>query len=141
LYWNIALAEIAAADEVTVYSPDPNERMSALSYLYDNMCELPAWFRRLTPGQVADIADLLTRWRLPNESHTILSKGELERREYLRAISICGGNLGKAAKALQIGKTTLYRKLKSWGYTAENRMAQAQAAALAGDRGQQEHCW
>jgi transcriptional regulator of acetoin/glycerol metabolism len=34
---------------------------------------------------------------------------------FLEAIEYCNGNVAQAAKELEIGKTTLYKKLREWG--------------------------
>jgi transcriptional regulator of acetoin/glycerol metabolism len=120
----------------------PRVRMSALAYLYDNMRDLPNWFRQLTPRQLEEIAEVMTQWQLPNELHAVMPMEEIERREILRAVALCGGDAIKAAEALKIGKTTIYRKLRAWGYGARNRSLMAQASALAGEAKQQrEHFW
>jgi len=112
-------------------SPSEYARMSALAYLYDNLGDLPAWFSKLTPGQLQDIASVMMRWRGPDENPTISELEEIERQEVLRVVALCGGNVKKAAQALNIGRTTIYRKLKHWGYAIHNRMLQAQASVLA----------
>ena len=117
-------------------------RMSALAYLYDNMRDLPNWFRQLTPRQLEWIAELMTKWQLPTEVHAIMPMEEIERREILRAVAVCGGNALKAAQELKISKTSIYRKLKAWGYTVHNRTLLVQASALAGEAKKQgEHFW
>jgi transcriptional regulator of acetoin/glycerol metabolism len=116
--------------------------MSALAFLYDNMRDLPNWFRHLTPGQLEEIAEVMTQWQLPNEFHTVMPMEQIERRAILCAIALCGGNAMKAAEALKIGKTTMYRKLKAWGYAVQNRTLLAQAYALASEvKKQGEHFW
>lgn len=116
--------------------------MAALAYLYDHMRDFPAWFRRLTPRQLEDFAAVMIQWQPQNESRSILTMEAIERREVLRAVTLCGGNLIKAAKALGIGKTTIHRKLRAWGYTVQNRTLMAQASALATDaRSRREHLW
>jgi DNA-binding NtrC family response regulator len=123
-------------------SQSRHARMSALAYLYDNMRDFPAWFRRLTPRQLEDIAAAMIQWQVQDEGHRILPMEEIERREVLRAVALCGGSLIKAAKALGIGKSTIHRKLTAWGYTVQNRNLMAQASALAGDaRRKREHVW
>jgi DNA-binding NtrC family response regulator len=106
-------------------------RMAAVAYLYDNMNELPVWFRSLTPGRLADVADVIVRCRLPIENHTFTSMEEFEKRELLRVITLCNGNITKAAGLLQMGKTTVYNKLKKWGYSVQNLTLLEQASALA----------
>lgn len=103
---------------------------SALAFLYDRMRNCPDWLRRLTPGQIEDIADLMAQWPLPTENNQIIPMEEIERRELIRAVRLCHGNVIKAAKALEIGKTTMYKKLRLWGYTVKNRVLLAQASVL-----------
>ena len=45
----------------------------------------------------------------------ILPFKEVERREIIRALRICGGNVSKAAERLGIGQATMYRKIKKYG--------------------------
>jgi len=115
-------------------SPLLHVRMSALAYLYDNIHDLPTWFRHLTPTQLEEIAGVMIQWQLPSESHCIVPMEEVERREMLRAFALCGGDAIKAAESLKIGKTTMYRKLRAWGYAVRNRSLLAQASALANVR-------
>jgi len=49
---------------------------------------------------------------------------EVEKRHVVRALELCSGNLSEAARALGIGRTTLYRKLEKYG------LARAVPAAL-----------
>lgn len=46
---------------------------------------------------------------------TIIPLAEMERRHILAACAACGHNAIAAARALGIGKTTLYRKLHDYG--------------------------
>jgi DNA-binding NtrC family response regulator len=75
----------------------------------------------------------MTQWDVPGEHNFTLPLDEIERREVLRTIRFYGGNVSNAARALKIGKTTMYRKLKTWGYTGQSRILQAQASVLAGE--------
>jgi transcriptional regulator of acetoin/glycerol metabolism len=98
--------------------------MSALGHVYVELPDLPPWFRQLTPGQIQDIAKLITAWHaLPERAgdhgsiydfDEILALQEVERDVILRAIHVCKGNVPKAAAALGVGKTTIYRKLREW---------------------------
>lgn len=107
-------------------------RLHILAFLYDNMGELPVWMRQLRPGQLQDLAKVMLRWHgTVNRGAQIVPLTEVERREITRAISLCNGDVSKAAKALNLGKTTIYRKLKEWGYSTENRVLMQQASALA----------
>ena len=107
-------------------------RMSALAFLYDRMRDFPEWFRKLTPRQVEDIVDVMVQWQLPNDSNSIVPLEEVERREVLRAVVTYHGDALEAARALKIGKTTMYRKLKQWGYILERQLLLAQASVLRG---------
>lgn len=116
-------------------SSSSTTRVSALAFIYENIRDLPVWFRKLTPGQVQDVAKLMTRWQsTENDSFLpvkeILPMEEIEQREVLRAVMASQGNVVKAAKALKVGKTTMYRKLRKWGYTVRNRLLLSQASAL-----------
>lgn len=42
---------------------------------------------------------------------------EIERQAIIRALTVCRGNVAQAAKALEIGRATLYRKMESHGIT------------------------
>lgn len=108
-------------------------RMSALAFLYDNIRDSRNSLRKLAPEQIEEIATIMASWRTPHEDPRIVPMTEVERREIVRAISLNSGNIAQAAKALGLSKTTVYRKLRGWGYTVEDRMLQVQAAALAGD--------
>lgn len=115
-------------------APDPSaqQQMQALAYLYDNLREFPTWFQRLTPLQMQHLAALLSRWqRNDQESPAIRPLDEMEQREFTRALIAFNGDVCAAAKALGIGKTTFYRRLKEWGFTAEDWRRVYQAAALA----------
>lgn len=48
-----------------------------------------------------------------NEDINIISMGKLEKENIENAIEKCDGNLTKAARLLNIGRSTLYRKIKN----------------------------
>ena len=109
-----------------------NVLMHALAYIYDHLAECPVWLRRLTPGQLENIAKLMVSWHAGrNSSCEIEPLEKVEKQAILRAISLSGGDVVKAAKALGIGKTTLYRKVKQWAYSSETRVLIHKASALA----------
>jgi transcriptional regulator with PAS, ATPase and Fis domain len=99
----------------------------ALTHLIDydwpgNVRELENVIERavaLGSGSVLDTGDLPTALqsfatdRMPGESET-LGLAELERRAILQAVCQAKGDKLDAARQLGIGKTTLYRKLKSY---------------------------
>jgi hypothetical protein len=109
-----------------------NGTFRALSFLYDNLTDFPVWVRRLSPGQLRQLAALLTNFIVgDNPTNTITPLEEISRREITRAVTLCRGDVSAAAKALGIGKTTAYRKLKEWGLSPTNWQLMSKAAALA----------
>ena len=68
-------------------------------------------------------------------SEEIAPLAEIERRHILRAIDYTKGDVSAAAMMLGIGRTTLYRKLKSYGSAAaDSDQAQAVAGPLKNTR-------
>lgn len=115
----------------SVVTPPSNLRLNALAFLYDRMADLPSWMRRLSPEQLETLVKIMLAWHgEPGRSTQILPLAEIEKRETIRAISLCNGDMALAAKALKVGKTTLYRKIKRWGYSSEERAMLCEAAAL-----------
>ena len=95
------------------------------------MCELPAWFQRLTARQLQDIAGLMVQWNVVSDDKNMLTMEQIEKREVLRVLALCDGNIAKAANVLKMGKTTIYRKLVQWGYSVQNRVLVENASALS----------
>ena len=117
-----------------------NVELHAVAFLYDHLSDFPLWIRKLTPGQLEHIAKVMTAWHGTVAASTeIVPLNEVEKRCIARAISLCQGDIARAALGLGIGKTTLYRKLKEWGYSVENRLLIHQASALAGETRTEEH--
>jgi transcriptional regulator with GAF, ATPase, and Fis domain len=107
-------------------------QLHASAFLYDHLKDLPVWIRKLTPGQLENIARVMIAWHATiGERADIVPIDEIERREVIRAITLSGGDVMKAARALRMGRTTIYRKLRQWGYSVENRLLIHQASALA----------
>jgi DNA-binding NtrC family response regulator len=105
--------------------------LHALAYLYDHFNQFPNWMRKLSPSQIDNIAQVMTSWHEKvNGADRIVPLRESEKRAITRALSLCEGDVVKAAAALRIGKTTLYRKMKKWGYSVENRRLIHQASVL-----------
>ncbi len=51
-----------------------------------------------------------------NDNHApMVTLDEMERQHILRALELCHGNLSLVARSLDIGRTTLYRKLQRYG--------------------------
>jgi DNA-binding NtrC family response regulator len=67
-------------------------------------------------GLVAAVGDLPAVVDDEQDNKPILPLPELERREILRAIQYTHGDRTAAAALLHIGRTTLYRKLKEYGF-------------------------
>jgi len=110
--------------------------MQALAFIYDHLSDFPSWVQRLTPRQVEQLASILGRWQLSSgQQGPVQPIEDVEKREFTRALRVCEGDVSEAAKALGIGKTTLYRRIKQWGYTPSNWRVFSQAAALANSPG------
>ena len=90
-------------------------QMDALAFLYDHLHDFPAWIRRLTNGQLEDVAKMMISFCTIASESQITPVEELEMREVLRAVTLCDGDIVQAAQALRMGKTTVYKKLKLWG--------------------------
>jgi transcriptional regulator of acetoin/glycerol metabolism len=109
-----------------------NVQLHAIAFLYDHLNDFPVWIRRLTPAQLENMARVMIAWHgTMGEGTEILPLEETEKREITRAVSLCQGDFLKAAKALRIGKTTIYRKMRQWGYSVHNRLLIHQASVLA----------
>lgn len=114
--------------------------LNTLAFLYDHQSEFPVWLRRLTHGQLVDIAKLMIAWHSTSGGKGVVPIDEVEQREVIRAITLYGGDVMKAARALKMGKSTIYTKLRRWGYSIEHRLLIHQASALAqGARGARDH--
>jgi len=106
--------------------------LNALAFLYDHLMDFPVWIRKLTRGQLENIATIIVAWPVAHDgSAEIVPMEEIEKREVFRAIRLCDGDVVKAAEALRMGRTTVYKKLQQWGYSVENRLLANQASALA----------
>jgi DNA-binding NtrC family response regulator len=68
-------------------------------------------------GLAAAVGDINAGPEESEEAHPILPLPAIERREILRAIQHTRGDRTAAAALLQIGRTTLYRKLKEYGFS------------------------
>jgi len=113
-------------------STSETTHLNALAFLYDHLMDFPAWIRHLTRGQLENIARIMVAWTTVVDGRAeIVPMEEIEKREVFRAIRLCGGDVAKAAEALKMGRTTIYRKLKQPGYSGENRVLTHQASALA----------
>lgn len=110
----------------------PTVNVDALAYLYDHLKDFPSWFQRLTPGQMNQLAAILTGWRKSDDQpEGVQPLEEIEKRELTRALLVFDGDVCAAAKALGIGKTTAYRHLKKWGLSTSDSHVLHQASALS----------
>lgn len=108
--------------------------MRSLAYLYDNIDNFPSWVKKLAPGQLMQLAKILTHWAASDLSPSaIVPLHETQKREVIRAVIACQGDLREAAKALGIGKTTIYRLLHKWGLSRTDWRLVVQARVLAND--------
>jgi len=106
--------------------------MRALAFVYDNLDNFPAWVQKLAPGQLIQLAKILTDWAASDlPSGRIVPLEETQKREVIRAVITCQGDLRAAAKALGIGKTTIYRLLHKWGLSRSDWRLVVQARVLA----------
>lgn len=108
--------------------------MRALAFVYDNLDNFPSWIQRLAPGQLIQLAKILDDWAASDlPSGRIIPLEETQKREVIRAVIACQGDLRAAAKALGIGKTTIYRLLHRWGISRADWRLVVQARVLADD--------
>ena len=106
--------------------------MRALAFIYDNLDNFPAWIQRLAPGQLIQLAKILSDWAASDLSSSRISPlEETQKREVIRSVVSCQGDLRAAAKALGIGKTTIYRLLHRWGISRADWRLVVQARVLA----------
>ena len=106
-------------------------KMHALRFLYDHLADFPGWIGKLTPKQLDNVAQVMLAWQCGQWDQHIVPLDEVLKRETARAVNLCDGDVVKAAKALGVGKTTLYRHLRKWGYRSYDRQLIHQASALA----------
>lgn len=119
-----------------------NMKLHAIAFLYDHLSDFPLWVRKLTPGQLEHIARLMITWHgTVGASTEIVPLDVVEKRHITRAISLCQGDIVRASEALRVGKTTIYRKLREWGYSMADRRLIHQASALAGEQRKEDGGW
>jgi hypothetical protein len=106
--------------------------MRALAFVYDNLDNFPAWVRKLAPGQLIQLAEIMRHFAASGlPSSRIIPLEETQKREVIRAIIAYQGDLRAVAKALGIGKTTIYRLLHKWGLSRADWRLVVQARVLA----------
>jgi two-component system response regulator HydG len=122
------LGEVGVRSDKTVsgFTTRTAERLMAYDWP-GNVRELRNCIERavtLTRTDLVDLEDLPQKVRDYKAAHLvvvgddpseIVSLEELERRYILKVVDACKGNKSKAARALGIGRKTLYRRLESFG--------------------------
>jgi two-component system response regulator HydG len=122
------LGEVGVRSDKTVsgFTTRAAERLMAYDWP-GNVRELRNCIERavtLTRTDLVDLDDLPQKVRDYKAAHLvvvgddpseIVSLEELERRYILKVVDACKGNKSKAARALGIGRKTLYRRLESFG--------------------------
>lgn len=120
-------------------------KMDVLAFVYDTIhaAESRTWLRALTNGQVEDLAKLIVAWeekRHPSFRPSCvgpenLSAGRVSELREVEKVAILDavGRLGvrRAAAALGLGKTTIYRKLREYEGDCE---VQSSTNALTDDK-------
>ncbi len=99
------------------------ERMEAMHSEGAQMMDLPSALQYHRAGgslhQLSDILEAQQDTELPCESlapvSPVISISDSNREAIRRALAATGGNRGKTAGILRIGRTTLYRKMKEYG--------------------------
>jgi len=77
------------------------------------LSHLPERIRDYQPPAGADEIEVSVE-RVREDDDTIVPMSEVEKRAIEQALRLCKGNVPAAAKQLQIGQATIYRKIKSY---------------------------
>jgi two-component system response regulator HydG len=119
------LERYGAADGVADFSPEFMSRLMQYNWP-GNVRELENCIQRavaLSSGPLLDVKDLPSTLVYRTESRTSARDSarlqELERKAITEALEASGGDPARAAKILGIGKTTISRKLKEYGFEEE----------------------
>jgi DNA-binding NtrC family response regulator len=130
------LGRYGAADGVADFSPDFMNRLMQYDWP-GNVRELENSIQRavaLSSGPRLDVEDLPSTLVYRTESRSAARDTarlqELERKAITEALEATGGDRARAAKILGIGKTTIYRKLKEYGFEEEASRPPAPQQAL-----------
>lgn len=95
-----------ATDIATTISPGPVTALDSVG-----LQAMPA--QALSPDSVDPAPQPAVQAMFASE--TILPMWQIEKRYIEHAIECCNGNVSKAAAALEINPSTIYRKMKDWG--------------------------
>jgi len=119
------LERYGAADGVADFSPEFMSRLMQYDWP-GNVRELENSIQRavaLSSGPQLDVKDLPSTLLYKTESRSskrdTARLQELERKAITEALAATGGDRARAAKILGIGKTTISRKLKEYGFEEE----------------------
>jgi two-component system response regulator AtoC len=118
---------------VTGISPAAAERLLAYPWPgnvreLQNCIERAVALTRMSEVVIEDLPEKMQGWKATESldvgasagSEGLLPLDEMERRHILRAMEVHRGNRGLVAEALRIDRKTLYRKLRSYGYSKED---------------------
>ncbi|AEA22756.1 sigma54 specific transcriptional regulator, Fis family [Pseudonocardia dioxanivorans CB1190] len=109
------LAELSEPESTTRFAPAAWERLMAWHWP-GNLAELRTTvvaMARRAAGGVVELADLPPELRGPRR--TLTGMESAERDAVVEALRAAGGNRTRAARALGIGRNTLYRKIREFG--------------------------
>jgi DNA-binding NtrC family response regulator len=128
------LPEFCAGDDVmrALLAYDWPGNVRELKYCIDRMAavssagvlqlaDLPSalQYHQASVGGLHDLADVLDEHEFAEfvlaPKVPVISLSDNEKRAIVQALAATGGERGKAARLLQIGRTTLYRKMKEYG--------------------------
>jgi DNA-binding NtrC family response regulator len=131
------LERYGAAEGVADFSPEFMSRLMQYDWP-GNVRELENSIQRavaLSSGARLDVKDLPSTLVYRTESRSSARDTarlqELERKAITEALEATGGDRARAAKLLGIGKTTIYRKLKEYGFEEETSRAATPQQAFA----------
>ncbi len=104
--------------------------MNVIEGRYVDACHLPQTVREAGEPGLEGKGGPATHGRSPvpeiEPPGAVLTMEEHEQRQIIRAMEHCAGNISEAARALGIGRTTFYRKLKK--YKLEKRIQLSRGA-------------
>lgn len=110
----------------------------SLGFLYAHRSELPYWLRGLTYDQLVDIAKLMTAWHSACGGQGIVPIEVVEQRLIIRAVTLCHGDVTKAARELKVSTRTIYKRLRQWGWIDNLRLIRKASVLAEGVQGIRE---
>jgi len=82
--------------------------LNVLAFLSDHLMNFPVWVRKLTRGQLENIARIMVAssaaldGRTQDRSMEIMPMEEIEKREVIRAVRLCRGRCHPSSLSLRI---------------------------------------